>query len=402
MKSRTDIYNYDRQLVRYGENLNNTIKNKRNKELIWKFRDYCLMQGFSKARILRYYKAFKDIDQYMGKDFDKATKEDIERVVGKINAHKSWAVTTKHDTKVIVKRFYKWLYGKDEDYPDEVRWIKTKIKRCDKKLPSDGELLTEDDIIKAIRKCKHVRDKALIYALYESGCRIGELCSLRLKDVKIDKMGTVLSVTGKTGPRKVRVVACTQYITNWMHYHPKNDNRDAPLWVSIGNVNFGSKLPYARIRLLIKSVFQDAGIKKAHNPHLFRHSRATFLANHLTEFQMNHYFGWVQGSNMPSTYVHMSGKQIDDAIMKMNGFMDKVEEKPVHKAIMCKRCDTINTSDSTYCTKCGCVVSQTEALKLDAKEREQAYYNHINSNLANELKKENPELFRTIVQRIGK
>jgi hypothetical protein len=43
------------------------------------------------------------------------------------------------------------------------------------------------------------------------------------------------------------------------------------------------------------------------------------MANPLTEFQMNHYFGWTQGSNMPSTYVHLSGKDLDGAILKMNG-----------------------------------------------------------------------------------
>jgi len=48
------------------------------------------------------------------------------------------------------------------------------------------------------------------------------------------------------------------------------------------------------------------------------------MANYLTEAQMNAYFGWVQGSDMPSIYVHLSGRDIDDAILKANGVREKV------------------------------------------------------------------------------
>jgi hypothetical protein len=35
---------------------------------------------------------------------------------------------------------------------------------------------------------------------------------------------------------------------------------------------------------------------------------------------MNHYFGWVHGSNMPGVYIHLSGRDIDDAVLKANVF----------------------------------------------------------------------------------
>ncbi|WP_340819137.1 hypothetical protein [Methanolobus sp. WCC4] len=34
---------------------------------------------------------------------------------------------------------------------------------------------------------------------------------------------------------------------------------------------------------------------------------------------MNAYFGWVQGSDMPAVYVHLSGRDVDDAVLKANG-----------------------------------------------------------------------------------
>ena len=47
------------------------------------------------------------------------------------------------------------------------------------------------------------------------------------------------------------------------------------------------------------------------------------MANYLTEAQMNVYFGWVQGSDMPSIYVHLSGRDVDYAILKANGVLDR-------------------------------------------------------------------------------
>ena len=75
----------------------------------------------------------------------------------------------------------------------------------------------------------------------------------------------------------------------------------------------------------LKKIAKKAKIKKRIHPHLFRHSRCTYMANYLTEAQMNLYFGWIQGSDMPSVYVHLSGRDVDDAVLKANGITAKEE-----------------------------------------------------------------------------
>jgi hypothetical protein len=80
---------------------------------------------------------------------------------------------------------------------------------------------------------------------------------------------------------------------------------------------------YDAIRMRLKKISKKAGINKKIHPHLFRHSRCTYMANYLTEAQMNAYFVWVQGSGMPSVYVHLSGRDVDDAVLKANGVIGK-------------------------------------------------------------------------------
>ena len=94
------------------------------------------------------------------------------------------------------------------------------------------------------------------------------------------------------------------------------------------------------------------------------------MANHLTEFQMNQYFGWIQGSDMPATYVHMSGREVDNAILKMNGIeTDEKREETKMLPPICPRCDTINGHDSKFCLKCGGVLNLKSAMELEEKRK---------------------------------
>jgi integrase len=50
-------------------------------------------------------------------------------------------------------------------------------------------------------------------------------------------------------------------------------------------------LSYGFISRLLNELAEKAGVKKAVNPHVFRHSRATFMATHLKEPEMREFFG---------------------------------------------------------------------------------------------------------------
>jgi ribosomal protein S27AE len=190
------------------------------------------------------------------------------------------------------------------------------------------------------------------------------------------------------------------YLAAWLSDHPIKNDKEAPLWVNLGNYHHLRQINYVRIRSLLQYTAERAGVKKRVNPHSFRHARATFLANHLTEFQMNQYLGWVQGSNMPSTYIHMSGKNTDAALLRMHGI--KVDEsKEVKLAIKkCPRCTMTNASTATFCVRCGGVIDEREAAELD--EKRQCYLNERTESdrLMNMLFKD-PEVVAVIRKKLA-
>lgn len=368
MKQAIDIHNYRRLLQKALDKLREAPISRKNKQLIRGFQEHCSTKGLGLPRQERYVRVLSRMAAQFGKDFDRVTKTDIVKLVKGIQEG-AYSPYTRSMYKAMLKTFYKWLKGCELGFPEEVSWINTTVKRSDRKLPANGDLLTEDDVNKLVEAAEHPRDKALISVLYESGARIGEIGSMQVSNVKVDKYGAVIHVQGKTGARPVRVIASTPHLMTWLQCHPMKDNPEAPLWVNIGTTNHNQPMAYRNMKDLLTRLFKKAGIKKKCNPHMFRHSRATYLADHLTEFQMNQYFGWVQGSGMPATYVHMNGSKIDASILELNGVKRSVEDKESSlKPIICPKCDTINAHGAKFCCKCAGILDAETACELEQKD----------------------------------
>jgi ribosomal protein L40E len=204
--------------------------------------------------------------------------------------------------------------------------------------------------------------------LYESGCRIGEIASLKINNIAFDKKGAVLTVFGKTGSRRIRIVSSVPYLLTWLNNHPLKNDDKAPLWVNVGAINNRKHMKYGTIRTALEKIFKKAKIRKKFNPHIFRHSRATFLANFLTEAQLKVYFGWVQGSDIAGTYVHLSGRDTDQKILEINGMAKEVEKKKDElKPRICPRCEAFNSHNSKYCSKCASILDIETAMKEQEK-----------------------------------
>lgn len=363
-----DIHNYPRWLERERELARSSLS-ARNFELAERFEDHCTNSNLALATTRRYLYDLRRIAGLLGKDFDKAGVGDIERVVNQFS-RSDYAPSTKLHLKIVLKTFYKWLRG-GEVYPPEVKWIKTTMSRTDALLP--GELLTEDDVLKLVEAAGNPRDKAFIFTLYESGGRIGEVGRMRIRDASFEKGYTRLYLKGKTGPRRVIVIASTQYLMTWIQNHPLKDDRNAPLWVNLGrNPKRYKSLRYCALADILKIASEKAGLKKRIHPHLLRHSRATFLASRLTEAQMNQVFGWAQGSLMPRIYVHLSGRDVDDALLGVYG-LKKVEGRtPKLMPKVCPRCHESNDVGAKLCRLCGLVldirVAETQERKTEESE----------------------------------
>jgi len=345
------IYKHQTNLEQEFRRLHESDLPLNTKHLIEEFGRIRLAKGATKLRVVKCMWCIRLMAAWLKKDFRKATQNDLLDLISAMDT-KNYSEYTLYDFKIVLKMFYKWLLGKDEECPKVIKWLKPKLKNQKHKLPE--ELLNVEEIQKLANATTNPRDKAFILTLYESGCRIGELLYLKLKNVQFDQYGGILRVSGKTGDRRVRIIASVQVLSVWLQDHPDKDNPEAPLWPA----RLGRYQPvpcsYPCILVMLQRATKASGIKKRVYPHLFRHSRATALANKLTEAQMKEYFGWTQGSDMAATYVHLSGRDVDSTLLQMYSLKDVPVQKEVKLDIrICSRCKEKNSPTQSFCGKCG-------------------------------------------------
>jgi site-specific recombinase XerD/ribosomal protein S27AE len=349
-----------------------------NRVILKEFSEFLISEGISPLRILRYVQIMRLVSEWVDvplKEWDKSQILDV-----LVRLEKSdYKVGTKNEFRKALKRFFRWYRGEDWD---GLRLLK-RVKE-NNRIP---EVLTEEEVFRMIEVATNERDKAMIAVWYEAGLRVAEIATLRIKDVewqKGDEIKAKIKVRGKTGERVIPLVVSAPYLKRWLEVHPFKENLDAIVFCSFAKMNFGGMIDYQPLLRKIKSIAKKAGIHKKVSTHTLRHSRATVLANFLTEAQMCQYFGWIQGSNMPKVYVHLSGRDIDDAIDRIYG-LRKEEDSKVVKPRACPRCGHINAPTDRFCGRCALILDEAERIRFESD-------GYVIETMM-ELLREDPEIF---------
>jgi len=376
MTDMSDVHNIEREYELNNKKLQNSEHvSEENKRVMAKFVDECHADEVGKAAIRKYVSNFHTMLKMAPEGFEllDAEKSDIKKLISEIKKS-DYAPSTKKGFKVGLKKFYK-LMEEGDDYPDKVQFFDTNIADKDKKRP---DILSKKEIEKIIEACRNDRDRAMYKMLYESGFRASELMGLQIKDITFNEKGVKVKTDGKTGEREVLLVETERYLKSWLSKHPFSDIRSAPLWVKVDGRNIGEneslddkKISTNYMRLNLKRKATRAGVRIKYTdkgtktsevyPHLFRHSRATHLATELTESTMKKFFGWTMSSDMPQTYIHLSGEDVENEILDMYG-VENSENK--NEKVECPRCTRTYKGDENFCPRCSAPLNQEKALEV--------------------------------------
>jgi site-specific recombinase XerD len=330
-----------------------------NQIQIIKFYRYLVAEKKSPSRIIKYLYALRAINDFLKKPFEDATKDDMVEVVAQIEEKMSdnWS---KRDYKECMKFFYRWLRGmeKEDGYPQEVRWIKTK--NPPSKLTKE-DLLTKEEVLKMVQEADNIRDKCFVYGLWESFSRPEEFLSLKISSVIFTDWGCVLQIPteGKTGYRTVPIVESAQYFLDWTNVHPAKENRDSPLWVSMRNKSdngkTAEKISYSTARDTVKHLAILAGIQKRIYLNLFRHSGATRDSKIYKTPVFHRIGGWSPQSKTPERhYLHLDDSDVIQAKLEAHSILKEsnAELKGGATILKCPRCQEINSIGAKHCKKC--------------------------------------------------
>ena len=186
--------------------------------------------------------------------------------------------------------------------------------------------------------------------------------------------------------RKIPIIFSAPYLASYLNTIPRIKS-DWPLFFNIGSwnteENVGRGIDRDGVSQMLKRLGKKAHIDKRIYPHLFRHSRATSYANRLTEQQLKNVFGWTGDSSMAATYVHLSQRDVDKAVMEANGMkVFDTEPETKLKSRICPKCRSINGMDFSFCSKCGSALDIGVALQQqqDNKTFEERMVSYMRDN----------------------
>lgn len=374
-----EIHPYDTKIEKAYKLIRRDLS-KNNVRLIKNYDKHMARLSLAKATRLKHLEIILNLSRIIKKDWQLVTKEDIDDLVFKIvetyGDSNGKETNTTYDHKKILKIFFRWVKFGSRDFkevgnPPEIKDVK--LRQVQNRLVRE-DLLTKEEYKKLIRAAdENPRAKALIAVHYEAGTRPGEILSLQIKHVMFDKFGAIISVDGKTGPRKIRLLKSIPYLKEWINVHPFRDDVDAPLWIQVEGSHYGEPLNYSAAKQILQRLCRKAGIKKRVTLNLFRHTAATSLANSLPESLLRKRQGWTPSSKMPEKYVHLIDEDLDEAYLRMHGIIkeDKSSDIKEDMPVKCLLCGTLNMPGIKICNDCNRPLDIETALEIEEKEKEE-------------------------------
>ncbi|GAB6909667.1 hypothetical protein DESC_540015 [Desulfosarcina cetonica] len=322
-----DVHNSEASYQKTLDNFRTDLGvNPKNRDYILNFLSDCQIgktvikkakKKIRSKRLLKYLSVMKKADYFLKKDFKAVTQSEMEDFIRKLENDKLTVVNkdgsikrlvygewSKHDIKIALKKFYKWLLGNNIEYPSIVAWIDTHVKE------TDPPALNKEEIAILAEKATGRRSKALVWCLFETGARISELLNVRLCHVTDKKNYLVVRIEfSKTFKRSVPIFEGQSILREWLAAHPDKKNPEAQLF----------PIKYGALRMWLKRLGKRALEKDVH-PHLIRHSYATWLAGKkVGRYQMCKLMGWSMSSNMPDRYIDRLGVIEEETIQSIRG-----------------------------------------------------------------------------------
>jgi integrase/recombinase XerD len=164
-------------------------------------------------------------------------------------------------------------------------------------------------------------------------------------------------------------------LQQWLNVHPLKHQNSYPIWVSQSTNYKNNALGLRGAEKIIEESLPRSGLANKHaRLYVLRHSRATHLAKHLTEAQMCVFFGWIMGTKVVRRYIHLSGRDVDNALIALNeGGQVRAEDDYKLRSIQCKRCAEAISPTMNFCAKCALPVNlsneYTREMELEKENR---------------------------------
>lgn len=335
------------------------------------------------------------------KDLDKLTYDEIRKAGGIINTS-NLSIKTKQDVISEIKTSFKYLFGKNQFFPEVVGGLKPPTSKGKLRLPE--EMPTEQDIYRMIKACNNSRDAFFIALIALDGAlRPIEARNIKWGDIKKDQHSHYITIhtakkSGDKETRVVRIIKSEPYFIKWNQEYPAERTDESLVFINYSDLR---PLTNGTIASLFRRLKNKLNLKRMY-PYLLRHQFVTAASKdpNWTEPLLKKFIGHSLRSNTIAEYQHFGDEDLKDIQLKVNGIVKKETKKEIYrKPVKCFKCGKANEYDAEFCYFCNMALSQKRLVEVS--DQQQAA-NKILFELAKEklaeLKGKKKEDFRKAIE----
>lgn len=318
---------------------------KKQQETLEKFDEYNQVKNLTRNTRMNQLTAIGHLGDYVKKEYQDMTKEDVSNWLNrKITSY------SRVTYQLYLGKFFKFL-GKDVD-----GWFE-KIENAYDKIIEPSSLWSPEEIDPLIRVYPEVQYRAIVATGYDSEARVSELCSMNNEDVEfIAGNATIFLRESKTQRRRVELIFATKELVPWYNLRKEQAKPTDPLWISKCNRTKNQRLSQGGVYEILKYGTKLLGTNKHLNPHLLRHSMASYLrAKGYPDALHRIRMGLAPGSNVLERYTHVTDAEVSKGAKTAFGVKtDEPVKEEVNPLLprKCPRCGTLNRTANTLCSKC--------------------------------------------------
>jgi integrase/recombinase XerD len=176
-----------------------------------------------------------------------------------------------------IKTFFGWLADNKIVQTDAASKIRSTVRENNTpKVMSENDIELMMLIAGKNAQPRALRDKALLWTLYETGMRVTEAINLQLDNIDLENM-TILCVGRSDRPRSITISeTLASAIRTYLNYGRNELVGSKPCQFVFLNP-MGLRLSRQSVWVMIKHYAHKAGFTSAITPHTLRHSRAVHL-----------------------------------------------------------------------------------------------------------------------------
>lgn len=253
----------------------------KQRKIVKDYLDYLKYEkNYSKYTIINYsddIEEFLDYIESEGLEFDKIVYSDIRFYLMYLKDNKKDNNSSIDRKLSSLRGFYKYLANNNIVKTNVFSLVNGPKKA--KKLPRFFEYNELEELFNVCDLSTSLgqRDRLILEMLYATGVRVGELVSIKVKD--IDRSSRSILILGKGN--KERYVTYGDYCSDILDlylndaYNKLNIKNSEYLFLN----NNGGELTDRGVRYILDQVIKKTSLKKNISPHMIRHSFATHLLN---------------------------------------------------------------------------------------------------------------------------